>query len=148
MSFSLPEPITASLGPDLLPSGVAIEAWARRHSLTCSQSGVEKVPTFQLGVPLGSRTHPILTLQPRPNNPDIPFQKMDKLSGSAFKNLGERMWAVARLNDALPETDHPDPGSAARKMYKIKWERFSDPQFGAGLFAALDLLLERIRRGG
>jgi hypothetical protein len=134
------KPVTA------LGHGAAIahlEDWIAFHGLEIYQTDAEEIPTFQVVVP-GRPVHPLLTLQPPPNNPDIPFQKMRVMARSPLSNAGPRLFILQALNAVLPESEQKPEGHKDR-FFKLKWAILADPSQFAAVRGVMDKIIQKIR---
>ncbi|MGE0441433.1 MAG: hypothetical protein AB7S39_13180 [Gemmatimonadales bacterium] len=129
----------------LADAGAVIREFIESNRLICAPTDAPVIASYQVALRLGKRVHPVISLQPPPNNPDIPFQKMRGLSWSEFGNKGSRRWIVDKLNSVVPEDDRKSY-DVAEKMYKIRWSLFSEEGSGPALIEVLQLFVDRVRQ--
>jgi hypothetical protein len=145
MLTNVPDQITSKLRDADLDAAVDnLNAWIRELGLGVAQVRTKKIPTYQIVIPLGARSHPLLTLQPPPRNPDVPLQKMKGLRGSPFANGGPRQGIVEQLNAQLPETERK-PITHRNEFYTIRWRHFADAAEFLLLRSVLDSIISRVR---
>jgi hypothetical protein len=144
----LPTELATSLTtPELALAGARLGNWIQQQGLLLDRTDAPDIPSFQVYLRLGRVAHPLLSLQPHPHNPDIPFQKFRAMSRSPLRNGGARRTWVEKLNALLPEAERKDVPKAAEKMFKLRWPLFADPQLGPSLIGYLEALASRIRQG-
>jgi hypothetical protein len=142
---NLPDDLVAPLRAAGLSDAIAhLDTWLHELDLYLQPVSTNTLPTFQVLIRTGRRSHPLLTLYPPPNNPDVPFQKMKGLAGSPYANGGPRQAVVEQLNSQLPEQDIK-PLSSRDRFYKIHWHHFADPVTFSRLRAILDRVISRVR---
>lgn len=121
-----------------------IEAWLHAQRLVLVRTNAPIIETYQVLIPVRP-AHPLLTLQPPPNNPDVPTQKMWALKRSPYSNSGPRQALVDALNRGLPERDQK--GAEAReRTFKLRWALFAEPATFAHIQAVLNDVITRVRK--
>lgn len=112
----LPDELQSSLTTvELSHAGDVIAVWIPQQGLRVEQTEADSIPSFQVYIPIGKVAHPILSLQPHPHNPDIPFQKFRAMPRNPLKNVGARRAWVEKLNGLLPASEQKDVPPAADK---------------------------------
>jgi hypothetical protein len=141
----LPPVITDALMAKGLESlAKRLSDWIQAQGLEVIDTGAPTIPTFQVIIPV-TPAHPLLTLQPPPNNPDVPTQKMRGAKRSPYANAGARKKLVDSLNAGLPDSEQK--GAEARdKMFKIRWQVLADPAVFEHMQRVLDEVIAKIRR--
>jgi hypothetical protein len=140
----LPAEIVSSLeAAGLAVAGENLAAWVREQGLPIVRTTAPKVPTFQIVIPVRP-AHPLLTIQPLPNNPDVPTQKMRAVKRSPYSNLGPRKALIDELNSGLPDADKKEP-QVGEKMFKIRWVLLAESRYFGHVRGVLDRVIQRVR---
>jgi hypothetical protein len=140
MPVEITAPVTAAgHGPAI----ANLENWIQQQRLEIHPTTAAEIPTFQVIIP-GPPAHPILSLQPSPHNPDLPFQKMKGLSRSPFSNGGQRLFILQALNSVVP-VDDQKPESYKDTFYKLRWELLADASQFATIGEILNRIVKRVR---
>lgn len=144
-SSALPIEIVSALElGGLASAGDNLAAWVRQQRLQIVPTTAPRVPTYQIVVPVRP-AHPLLTIQPPPNNPDVPTQKMRAFKRGPYSNPGPRRALVDALNAGLPDADRKGP-EACEKMFKIRWALLADSQYFDHIRGVLDRVIHRVRQ--
>ena len=127
-----------------------LEIWITLHRLElvdATNVDMPNVPVCHLVVPVNGRVHPLLTLQPPPNHPDLPFHRIKAEEWSPYHALDARIQVLAALNAVVVPSERK-PDLYADRFFRIPWLYFASAERFGLITGELDEMIARVRQGG
>lgn len=147
----LPHPLVFHLSESPFREAIELlETWMELRGLElldATTPAIPGLPVFYVMVPVPDRVHPLLSLQPPPNNPAVPLHRMKVDGSSPYQAPESRLELVTALNSVMAPSERKS-GDYADRAYRIPWRYFATPSGFAGVTAVLDSMIARIRRAG